>query len=293
MRFVNLDHRLVLTRDGHGADVHDASGGGLPPTAAEALRDWDSVSEWAKTFDGPMDVEVVDAQLGPPSPAPAQIFAVGVNYADHGAESGLATPDVPLVFPKLLPSLAGPYADVALSAAHVDWEVELVVVIGRQARRVAPSAAWDHVAGLTAGQDLSDREIQFRPKSNPQFSLGKSLPGFGPIGPALVTPDEFGDPDDLELACWVNGEEVQRDRTSRLIYPVSELIAYLSGVTTLYPGDLIFTGTPSGVGMALSPPRYLKVGDVVESYLEGVGRMSQRFVAPEDARDPLVERWAA
>ena len=293
MRFVNLDNRLVLARDGHGADVHDASGGELPATADKALRDWDSVSEWARTFDGPMDVEVVDAQLGPPSPAPAQIFAVGVNYADHGAESGLKTPDVPLVFPKLLPSLVGPYADIALSAPQVDWEVELVVVIGRAARRVPPSAAWDHVAGLTAGQDLSDREIQFRPSSNPQFSLGKSLPGFGPIGPALVTPDEFDDPDDLELACWVNGEEVQRDRTSRLIHPVSELIAYLSGLTTLYPGDLIFTGTPSGVGMALSPPRYLKVGDVVDSYLEGVGRMSQRFVAADGARDPLLERWAA
>lgn len=291
MRFVNLNNRLVLAKGGHGVDVHRATRGRLPATVEEALREWDAVCDWSRTYAGPMDVEIVDAQLGPPSPTPAQIFAIGVNYSDHQAEAGLAQPDVPLVFPKLLPAITGPYADIPLSASQVDWEVELVVIMGRRARRVSPSAAWGYVAGLTAGQDISDRDIQFRPTTNPQFALGKSLPGFGPTGPALVTPDEFDDPNDIEVACWVNGEEVQRSRTSNLIYPVAELIAYISSATTLYPGDLIFTGTPAGVGMAMSPPRYLEIGDVVESYVEGVGRMSHRFLSEGDAPDPLVRRW--
>jgi len=154
-----------------------------------------------------------------------------------------------------------------------------VVVMGVASTRVAEADAWRHVAGLTIGQDLSDRVVQMQPPV-PQFSLGKSFPGFGPTGPWLVTPDDLDDPDDLGLGCSVNGEPMQDGRTSDLIFSVPELIAYLSGVVTLYPGDLIFTGTPSGVGVGRQPPRFLSVGDELTTHIEGIGEMHHRFVAP-------------
>lgn len=169
----------------------------------------------------------------------------------------------------------------------MDWEVELVVVIGRRARHVRTSEAWEHVAGFTIGQDLSEREIQFRPSNVPQFSLGKSLPRFGPIGPALVTLDEFEDPNDLELSCTVNGEEMQRGRTSDFIFSIPKLIAYLSAVTVLYQGDVIMTGTPSGIGSSRTPPQFLRPRDVVESWIEQIGSMRNTVV-----RDPEVEAAA-
>jgi 2,4-diketo-3-deoxy-L-fuconate hydrolase len=158
-------------------------------------------------------------------------------------------------------------------------EVELVVVIGRRARRVPGADAWSHVAGLTIGQDLSEREIQFRPSNVPQFTLGKSLPRFGPIGPALVTADAFEDPNDLELGCSINGEEKQRGRTSDFIFSIAELIEYLSAATVLYPGDVIMTGTPSGIGSSRTPPEFLRPGDVIESWVDGIGRMRHTVVA--------------
>jgi 2-keto-4-pentenoate hydratase/2-oxohepta-3-ene-1,7-dioic acid hydratase in catechol pathway len=281
MRFVNLRGRLTLARDAAGVDVHDASNGRLPADPHDAFAVWPTVVDWARAYTAPFDLDLRDGPVGPPSPRPTQVFAVGANYADHAAEAGIPKPEVPLVFPKLLPSVAGPYADIVSSASEIDWEIEVVVVMGRRARRVSAEDAWSHVAGITGGQDFSSRDIQMRPAANPQHTLGKSLPGFGPTGPALVTIDEFDDPNDIELACWVNGEEVQRSRTSNLIYSVPEIIAYLSAATTLLPGDVLFTGTPAGVGMARSPQRYLSPGDVVDSYVERVGRMRHRFVEEE------------
>ncbi len=169
----------------------------------------------------------------------------------------------------------------------MDWEVELVVVIGRRARRVRAEDAWDHVAGFTIGQDLSERDVQFRPSNLPQFSLGKSLPRFGPIGPALVTLDTFADRDDLELICTVNGEEMQRGRTADFIFSIPELIEYLSATTVLYPGDLIMTGTPSGIGSSRKPPRYLAPGDVLESTIPEIGTMRHLLVEDHsEEREP-------
>ncbi len=152
-------------------------------------------------------------------------------------------------------------------------------MIGRRARHVVVADAWEVVAGLTAGQDLSDRDIQWRPSSTPQFGLGKSLAGFAPLGPTLVTPDEYPDPDDIELACFLNEEEVQRSSTSQMLISIPEIISYLSGIVTLLPGDVIFTGTPSGIGMTRTPPRYLAPGDRLESFVQGVGTMSHTFTA--------------
>ena len=186
-------------------------------------------------------------------------------------------PAFPATFTKYPASLAGPFDDIEIAVDLVDWEVELVVVLGRRADRVAESEAWDHVAGLSVGQDISDRALQFA--AGAQFSLGKSRRGYGPIGPWLVTPDEFDDPDNLELGCSVNGETVQLDRTSDLVFSVPRLIADLSSVLPLLPGDVIFTGTPAGVGMGRQPPRFLAVGDTLESWIEGIGTIRNRCVA--------------
>lgn len=288
VRFINLAGRMTLAdRDGRGIDVERASDGRLPSSPAAALHRWPELREWAARHEGPGDAEIVDAMIGPPSPAPRQILGVGLNYASHAAESGFELPEHPLIFTKLHASLAGPFDDIPISSAAVDWEVELVVVIGRRARRVSAGDAWEHVAGYTIGQDLSEREIQFRPASTPQFTLGKSLPRFGPIGPALVTLDEFEDPSDLELTCTVNGEEMQRGRTSDFIFPIPRLIEYLSAATVLYPGDVIMTGTPSGIGSTRTPPQFLQPGDLLESRIERIGSMRHTVV-----RDPEAEAAA-
>jgi 2-keto-4-pentenoate hydratase/2-oxohepta-3-ene-1,7-dioic acid hydratase in catechol pathway len=156
-----------------------------------------------------------------------------------------------------------------------DWEVELVAVIGRRADRVAESDAWAYVAGLTVGQDISDRKLQFAAGS--QFSMGKSRRGYGPIGPWVVTMDELDDPQDLALGCSVNGETMQDARTSDLIFDLPQLVAELSAVLPLLPGDVIFTGTPHGVGVARNPPRFLQPGDTLETWIEGIGTIRNRM----------------
>jgi 2-keto-4-pentenoate hydratase/2-oxohepta-3-ene-1,7-dioic acid hydratase in catechol pathway len=161
---------------------------------------------------------------------------------------------------------------------NVDWEVELVAVIGKEAKNVSAAEAWDYVAGLTIGQDISERVSQLRGPA-PQFGLGKSFPGFGPVGPWLVTVDEFANPDDLELGCSLDGEEVQKGRTSELIFSVPALIQGLSATATLLPGDIIFTGTPAGVGLGRSPQRFIQPGETLVSRVEGIGEMTQTFVS--------------
>nr|WP_232075895.1 fumarylacetoacetate hydrolase family protein [Phytohabitans suffuscus] len=190
-------------------------------------------------------------------------------------------PDYPMIFTKFVTSIAGPSGDIVLPSANVDWEVELVAVIGRAATGVRREDAWGHVAGLSVGQDISEREVQRRGQPA-QFSLAKSYPGFGPVGPYLVTLDEAGDPGDLALRCTVNGEVMQDGNTSSMVFPIPELIAYLSAVCTLLPGDLIFTGTPPGVGMGRKPPRYLAPGDVMETTIEGLGTMRHRLISPSE-----------
>ena len=285
MRFANHDGRLLLVAAAgerlpeRGIDLHTASDGAIPAAPEHALERWDEVLEIARGLDQPGDVRIDPGRLGSPSPVPRQIFGVGLNYSGHAGESGMAIPDVPLIFTKLQPSVTGPYGVIELSTTAVDWEVEVAVVIGRAARNVSAADAWPVVAGVTAGQDLSDREIQMRPATTPQFGLGKSLPGFAPLGPVLVTPDEFVDLEDIELSCALNGIEVQRDRSSSMLFSVGELIEYLSAITPLWPGDVIFTGTPSGIGMAQDPPRYLQPGDELESFVAGVGHMRHTFGA--------------
>ena len=283
MRIANVGGRAKLIVGEHRAvDVAEASDGRFGPSLPAVYEEWDAFSAWAATEGekgSPDAGEAFSPSLaGPPSPAPRQVFAVALNYRAHAAESGLSAPDDPLFFTKFVSAFTGPVTEVALPEGKVDWECELVTVISRPARRVAAADAWSHVAGLTVGQDISERVVQ-RSGPAPQFSLAKSHEGFAPTGPVLVTPDEFADPDDLAIGCEVNGQPMQSARTSQMIFPVSGLIEYLSAVVTLFPGDVIFTGTPPGVGMGRDPQVFLQPGDRLVSRIEGIGEMTQTFVA--------------
>ncbi|MFJ7327523.1 fumarylacetoacetate hydrolase family protein [Streptomyces cyaneofuscatus] len=279
MRIANLSGRLALIADDRAIDVEQASGGTFAADPQAVYERWDEFRTWAAGADLTAGASFEASDLGSPAPAPRQTLAIGLNYRDHAAESGFVAPDgLPPVFTKYVTSISGPVTEVALPpGGHTDWEVELVAVIGARAEKVPESDAWNHVAGLAVGQDISERIVQLAGPAT-QFSLGKSYPGFAPIGPWLVTPDEFDNPDDLELRCAINGEEVQKGRTRDLIFSVPALIVGLSAVLPLLPGDVIFTGTPAGVGLGRDPQRFLGHGDELVSAIEGIGELRQTFV---------------
>ncbi|OMQ23118.1 fumarylacetoacetate hydrolase family protein [Rhodococcus sp. D-1] len=278
MRIGNVKGRpWLITGQGAGIDIGKSSGGRFGTDLPGLYENWLEFTIWAKNVvaeSTPFNLEDLEA----PSPAPRQIFAIGLNYFDHAAEAGLEVPSEPSVFTKFVSSFAGADIEVALPAGTVDWEVELAVIIGRHTRNVSAADAWSYIAGLTVGQDLSERGLQLT-GNPPQYSLGKSFAQFSPTGPFLVTPDELANPGDLELGCRVNGELVQKARTSQMVFAVDVLIEKLSKVATLYPGDVIFTGTPAGVGIVRTPARYLAPGDELVSYIEGIGEIRQTFVA--------------
>ena len=279
MRLANRAGRaLLLSRDmTRGVDLESASAGRFGPDPMLALANWDALRGFGAELDLSGAPAVDAASLGPCSPRPRAVFGIGLNYRDHAAEAGLPEPKEPLVFTKFPSCLVGPHSDVVLFGDRVDWEAELVVVIGRRAENVSEARALEFVAGFCAGQDVSDRKLQFASQP-PQFSLGKSRATFGPIGPAIVSLDELANPLDLAISCDLDAERMQTSRTSQLIFGVPELIAYLSLHCELVPGDLIFTGTPGGVGSARK--RYLKPGETIRTELEGVGRLVNRCVAP-------------
>jgi len=273
VRMVNLAGRAGVLIDGRVLDVERRSEGALPADPMAVLARFDALRDWAAgVTPRDADLRLDEAALGPCVPRPAKIFAVGLNYREHAREAGLELPAQPVIFTKFPNCLAGPRAEVVLTGDRVDYEVELVVVIGRGGRNLQQGDALAHVAGYCVGQDISDRRLQFTDKP-PQFSLGKSADTYGPIGPAVVSLDSFRDPNDLGIRCDVNQERVQDDRTSGMIFSVPELIEFLSRYCTLEAGDLIFTGTPSGVGSVRTPRRYLAPGDVITSTIEDIGAL--------------------
>jgi 2-keto-4-pentenoate hydratase/2-oxohepta-3-ene-1,7-dioic acid hydratase in catechol pathway len=290
MRLGVIKNRLVLVDGDSAVDIEQASKGRFaadPAQLFDRAGTWEALGEWAATAEPDAERLPLDG-LQNPVPAPRQVFGIGANYLDHVQEAAAArglTGDVrallpkdPMIFTKFRTSLSGPHDPIPVPSGNVDWEVELVVVIGRHGERVAQKDAWSHIAGLTVGQDVSERVIQMA-GSAPQLSMGKSFPGFGPLGPVLVTPDEFKDPDDLELGCSLNGRIMQNGRTSGMIFPVAELVAHISGICPLLPGDLIFTGTGAGVGLFRTPPVFLKPGDELVSWVEGIGELRNPVTA--------------
>jgi len=216
---------------------------------------------------------LADAELLAPLPRPGKVVAIGRNYREHAEEEGVDPPAAPLVFSKWPSSVIGPGADIRWDpelTAQVDYEAELAVVIGRTARNVPVAEALDHVLGYTCVNDVSARDIQF---GDGQWVRGKSLDTFCPIGPAIVTADEIGDPQRLAISCTVDGEVVQSSNTSMMYFGVAEIISYVSRSFTLEPGDVIATGTPSGVGVFRNPPRFLADGDVVTVEIQGIGQL--------------------
>lgn len=220
-------------------------------------------------------------RLGIPWTGTQKIIAVGLNYSDHGAEAEMDIPLEPILFSKAVTSLNGPNDNVAYprDCEKVDWEVELGVVIGKQARRIGQAQALDYVAGYCVVNDVSERGLQIE-RGGGQWYKGKSLDTFCPVGPYLVTADEIPDPQDLSLWLDVNGVRRQTGHTGSMIFGVSYLISYISTYITLMPGDLIATGTPPGVGMRMSPPKYLGHGDLVELGIEGLGQQCQKVISP-------------
>ena len=276
MKLANHAGRAAIVLGDRIADVAQSSDGIFGPDVMDCYERWDDFCKFASTVTEGTD-PLVESALDNPVPRPRQILAVGLNYHGHAAETGMDPPECPAVFTKFLTSLTGPFDDVRIIGESNDWEVELVVVIGRHCDGVLAADAWAHIAGITVGQDISDRHLQFA--AGGQFSLGKSRTGYGPVGPWVVTPDEVDDPNDLALGCSINGDIEQDARTSDLIFDVPTLIEELSAITPLLPGDIIFTGTPAGVGITRQPTRWLQPGDVLESWIEGVGTIRNNIIA--------------
>ena len=248
--------RTTLLSGDRVVDAEQASGGSVPADPAAVFTAWSALLSVAARLEqeGPGDAPVLDyGALERPVPVPVQAFGVGLNYADHAGESAMTLPDHPLVFPKFSSSIVGPNEPVATRSAALDWEAELVVVIGTDCYEVAAGNALSVIAGYTVGQDLSDRVVQFEGGANPQFGLGKSAPGFGPIGPWVVSADELGATPQLDIRCEVDGVTKQSSNTSHLIFDVPTLVAYLSHRVRLCAGDLIFTGTRPALAGAASP----------------------------------------
>ena len=281
-RLANVGSRGALVDGDHYYDLEGLADGALGSDPMAALTSPGLLAELASDLDGRQPTGLVaEAILDPPVPRPRNSYGVGLNYRSHAEEASMEIPDVPLVFTKFPSCITGPFDEVRLRSDRCDYEGELVVVVGPGGADIDPADAWDHVVGLTIGQDVSDRHAQFMTQP-PQFNLGKSFDTFGPIGPVVVSPDCFDDPDDLALTPHVNGEARQDDRTSNMVFPVADLVAFLSRITTLATGDIIFTGTPDGIGAAQG--LFLADGDVITTTIDGIGTMTNACVRVADWR---------
>jgi 2-keto-4-pentenoate hydratase/2-oxohepta-3-ene-1,7-dioic acid hydratase in catechol pathway len=266
---------------GEYVDVNEADPE-IPSSMRELLalgHEWQRRA-WGALARGRVRHNAATATVLAPVPDPRKILCLGLNYRDHATETGAEIPAEPIVFSKYPTTLIGHGANILLpeESEQVDYEAELVIVIGRGGRRIKVEHALEHVAGYTIGHDVSARDWQLA-KPGKQWMMGKTFDTFAPVGPAIVTPDEVGDPNALGIRLRLNGQTMQDSSTSQLIFKVDEIIAYLSKVVTLEPGDLIFTGTPPGVGMARKPPVWLKPGDVVEVEIDTLGILKNAVVA--------------
>jgi len=273
---INDEKPGVITTDGtrrdvsaFGRDYDEAFFGG---NGIQKLKHW-----LEKNLD---NCPIIDKniRLGPPLARPSKIVCVGLNYAMHAEESGMDIPEEPILFFKASSAIVGPYDSIVIpkGSKKTDWEVELAVIIGKKASYVSEIDAMDHVYGYVLHNDVSERAYQL--EHSGQWVKGKSCDSFAPVGPFIATSDEIKDPNNLDLWLKLNGEVMQKSNTSDFIFNIQYVVSYISQFMTLLPGDIISTGTPFGVGMGLTPPRYLKEGDVVELGIEGLGTSKQRCV---------------
>lgn len=270
-RLANVDGRAALADKTHYYDLETLSGGRVSSDPMVALSMPEELAKQSADLETATPTgTLAEAKLGAPVPRPTNSFGIGLNYRDHAAESNMELPTQPLVFTKFPSCIVGPRDTVELRSGKVDYEGELVVVIGKPGKDISREQAWDHVAGLTVGQDISDRPAQFMTKP-PHFDLGKSFDTFGPLGPVLVSTDSFEDPSDLLLQTFINDDKRQEARTSSLIFDVPHLVSFLSRITRLQTGDVIFTGTPEGVGF--KNQQWLEDGDLITTTIEGIGSM--------------------
>lgn len=276
---VEIDGKVVATR----------SIGPYPSTVKELLAIdsalFDEMLEGAKAaVKGRDAVDIASVHLGPAIPDPEKIICLGLNFKDHAAEANLALPSAPILFAKYRNSLIGPYDDIVVppaAAAVVDYEVELTVVIGREAKYVSESDALDYVAGYTAFNDVSARDLQMQTS---QWGAGKAIDTFGPLGPGIVPARFIPDPQALMLTTRVNGERMQHESTNQMIFSVAATIAFITQFMTLLPGDIIATGTPAGVGFIRKPQILLRDGDVVEVEIENIGTLRNKIVFDSPGR---------
>ena len=274
---INEEKPGVFLANGTKLDVsafgHDYDEAFFGENGIEKLQDW------LKNNQDSCPIVGNDVRFGPPLMRPSKIVCVGLNYAQHAAESGMDVPEEPVLFFKATSAIVGPNDPIIIpkGSEKTDWEVELAIVIGKKASYVSEKDALNHVAGYVLHNDVSERAFQL--ERSGQWVKGKSCDTFAPIGPFIATPDEIGDPNNLNLWLTLNGEEMQNSSTSDFIFNIQHVVSYISQYMTLLPGDIISTGTPFGVGLGLKPPRYLKDQDVVELGIEGLGTSRQTCIA--------------
>ena len=267
--------RAIFIKDDKYYDVNTISNGDISSNSLKALSDTEMLSQlYINLNDYDPSGNLNDINLDPPI-IPTNVFAVGLNYKKHAEESNLEIPPFPMIFTKHSTCISGPKSDICMKSDMVDYEAELVFVIGKGGKDISKEDAWQHVAGLCVGQDISDRPVQFH-ATPPQFNLGKSFDTFGPIGPYLVSTDLFDNKESLKLQCWVNDELRQETLTNDLIFDIPYLISYISEFITLNTGDVIFTGTPEGVGATQG--KFLKDGDILKTTIEGIGTLENKCV---------------
>ena len=279
-RLANIEGRAALVSGDAYYDLENISNGnfsGDPMQALERLSELSALGAQLDNFEP--SGQLADVELGPPIPNPKNCYAVGLNYRNHAEESNMDIPPVPMVFTKHTSCISGPTANIEMRSDYVDYEAELVAVIGKPGKDIARDDAWQHVAGLCVGQDISDRPMQFS-AAPPQFNLGKSFDTFGPIGPVLTSLDSLDDYRSMEIQCDVSGELRQKDNVDDLIFDIPFIISYLSEIVTLNTGDVIFTGTPAGVGVI--DGKYLRDGEILTTSIAGLGTLRNRCVRVAD-----------
>ncbi len=285
--FANINDRSALVQGDAFFDLAIITDGAVSADPMEAILNSDLLHHYSNQLgDYEPSGIIAEADICAPIPRPRNSFGVGLNYQLHVEESASKTPDTPMVFTKFPSCISGPTDDVIMRSDKCDYEGELLVAIGRGGKDIKKDEAWSYVLGLSVCQDFSDRGVQYKDQPA-QFNLGKSFDTFGPIGPYLVSTDSFTDPSDLEIVTRVNGDVRQRDRTSNMIFDIPTLVSYISSITALAVGDIIFSGTPEGVGFRNGS--FLKDGDIVETTIKSIGTMRNKCVRSKDFAERHTE----